>query len=448
LGIKIFTLTIGYSDFPLLDNQEHSSYATALDQLVFELDILIFISTTNNCSNVTDNCNFPDKLLDEDANIAPPAESMNNITVGAVADNFEDGDFIRRSELKTFPTIYTRKFHYDFASDIFNNNIKNNHLFKPDILMPGGDYEQYFHLGMDGFEDRGAAALEVLSSNLQNRTNRSIGTSYAAPLAANLAAKILKQYPAINMQSVKSLIINSARKPDVGDYFSHHSKTNIQRVFGHGIPDQSKLIYSNKDQVTLLLESNVLPGEIKSYHLVIPEYLINAGRKIGLLKVNATLCFKFAPVANNQLLYCPLHVGFTICKNLPLSNNNFTSINGSSNKEICLNSSSDAGWSQDYYYKAKIVSNTQKITLSLSKASIIAENNIFKIAVNAAFHKLLPEQNKVSHQNPIDFSIAINIEQCPKKNETLNDLYTELIAVNTLESMADLQGDLEIGLDI
>lgn len=420
----------------------------ALDQLAFELDILIFISTTNNCSNITDNCNYPDKLLDEDANIAPPAESMNNITVGAIANNFEDGDFLRRSGLKTLPTIYTRKFHYDFDADIFNNNTSNKHLFKPDILMPGGDYEQYFFMGVEGFEDRGTAALEVLSSDLQDRTNRSIGTSYAAPLAANLAAKILKQYPAISMQSVKALIVNSAQKPDVGNYFENHSKSNIRRVFGHGTPDQSKLIFSDENQVTLLLEDSVTPGEIKCFPLKIPEYLINAKRKIGLLKLNATLCFKFNPVSKNQLLYCPLHIGFAICKNLQLSNNGAISINGSSKKEICLNSSSEAGWSQDYYYKAKIVSNTQKVTLSLSKDCIISEKNTLKIAINAAFHKLLPNQDKIRYQKPIDFSIALNIEQRPKKNEDLEDLYDELVAVNTLESIADLQGDLEIGLDI
>lgn len=36
------------------------------------------------------------------------------------------------------------------------------------------------------------------------------GTSYATPLAANIAAKIVSKYPNLNMQSVKALMINSA----------------------------------------------------------------------------------------------------------------------------------------------------------------------------------------------------------------------------------------------
>lgn len=463
LGVKIFTLTIGYTDFPLKDNQEFSSYAMALDQLAFELDILIFISTTNNCSNVKDSSVFPDKLLDEDANIASPAESMNNITVGAISDNYENGAFIRRSGLRNFPTIYNRRYHYDFDAEVFNNTNSNKHLFKPDILMPGGDYEIHSANGMDFFEGRGGAAIEVLSSNLQDRTNRFIGTSYSAPLAANLAAKLMKLYPKVNMQGVKTLLINSCKWPDIGDRFKSFTSWDKQRVIGHGIPEQSKLLFSNEKQVTILLEDSISLEEIKTYQLKIPEYLIGARKENSLLKITATLCFKFSPVSVNQLLYCPLHIAFAIGKNLSL--NDFheevkasddgkiknivvaDGYNGNSSDKIKLNTTS-SGWSQDYYYKAKPVSNTQKISINVSKKSIIENSNILKLAINAAYQKLLPVQDREKYRYPIDFSIAINIEQFPIKNEILGNLYDELIAINRLESMAVLEDELEIGLEV
>jgi hypothetical protein len=461
-GVKIFTLTVGYTDFPLKDNQEFSSYATALDQLAFELDIIIFISTTNNCRNITDSSVYPDKLLDEDANIASPAESMNNITVGAISDNFEEGAFIRRSRLKDFPTIYNRRYHYNFDSELFNNTNSNKQLFKPDILMAGGDYENCFVHGADFFEDRGRAAIEVLSSNPQERTNRWFGTSYSSPLAANLAAKLIKVYPNINMQSVKALIINSSKKPKIGDVFNNFTSWDLQRLLGHGIPDQSKLLFSSEKQVTILLEDSISLGEIKTYQLRIPEYLVSASREKSLLKISATLCFKFDPHAENQLLYCPLHIAFTIGKNLSL--NEFheeerteegkvkkvivaDGYNGNSSKEIKLSTTCD-GWSQDYYYKAKPVSNAQKISINVSKSSIIENGNILKLAINADYQKLLPVQDKEKYQYPIGFSIAINIEQFPIKNEVLENLYDELVAVNRLESMAVLEGELEIGLEV
>lgn len=441
-GVRIFTLTVGYTYFPLKDNQEFSSYAMALDELACELDILIFISTTNTI-NINDNSLYPAKFGDEDANIASPAESMNNLTVGAVSSNFENiHDATRRSGLKNFPAIYSRKFNYDF-DNVEVAKYKSKHLSKPDILMPGGDYELDV---LGGFTSGGELSIECLSSDLSERTYRNIGTSFSAPLAANLAAKLLRLYPNINMQSVKSLILNSAEKPYLGDSFSIFTNSGIRRIVGFGIPNEDKLLFSNENQVTLLLEDSIRIGYIKSFELKIPEYLNDAKRKKGLLKINATLCFKFMPITNNQFLYCPIHLAFILSKNIPLnSENEELKINGANGKDIKVGSN-DA-WSQDYYNKARLVSNAQSIYLSIAKDKIIEEDNSFKIAVNAAFHKLLPEYVKTKYiDSLIDFSIAINIEQCTCKKEVLENLYESLEAINTLESMAELEGELDINL--
>src|SRR5689334_20986148 len=51
-------------------------------------------------------------------------------------------------------------------------------------------------------------------------------------------------------------------------------------------------------------------------------------------------------------------------------------------------------WSQDYYFKPKMLSNTQKISFSISKKVLLEENCVLKIAVNAKLHKLLSELDK------------------------------------------------------
>ncbi len=442
-GVKIFTLTVGYARFPIPDNDEFSSYANALDELTYELDILIFISTTNS-DNINDNSPYPQKFADMDANIAPPADSLNNITVGACAENYEQGNFIRRSTFPEFPAIYTRKSHIDFTdTDIFNNTNKNKHLIKPDILMAGGDYEHLFAHGMEVFEPVGAAALSALSSNLQDRVIKNIGTSYSAPLAANLAAKLLMLYPELDMQTIKALIINAAKKPELGEDFNTFPESFRNRVIGQGIPDEYRLLYSDKNQATLIIEDVIEPGHIKSYSLHIPEYLNEAERERTLLTFTSTLCFKFKPKNNNQLLYNPIHVGYAICKNLPLHLENREShqINGKGSKNIRLNTS--CGWSQDYYNKSKIVSNVQKLTFNVAKTCIINETNTFKVAINCALHKLLTEADREEYSNVLPFSLVINIKQNPKKGEVLNDLYDELEAINTLEAVNEI-GDLEV----
>lgn len=441
-GVKIFTLTIGYGHFPIADNDEFSSYATVLDKLTMELDILIFISTTNNCNNIDDNSEYPQKFSDFDSNIAPPADSLNNITVGSIAENFEEGDIIRRSGFPEFPAIYTRKSHFNFSDQaIFNNSNKNKHLAKPDIVMPGGDYEQFFMLG-GGFEDRGNAAMTVLSSNLNERTLRRIGTSYSAPLAANLAAKLIRLYPNLDMQTIKALIINSAKKPKLGENFNIFNETFQNRIIGQGTPNISELLYSNNNQATLILEDVINPGYISSYNLRLPEYLNNSQKEKTLLTFTSTLCFKFNPKEDNQLLYCPIHIGYAICKNLPLQDEDSeTVINGKGSKDIGINSS--CKWSQDYYGKTKLVSNVQKMTFNVSKTNIADEENVFKVVINSAFHKLLTEADSSAYSYEIPFSLVINIKQNPKKGEVLNDLYDELEAINTLEAVNEI-GDLEV----
>src|SRR5690554_6282671 len=211
-GVRIFTLTIGYTNFPLKDNEEYSSYARMLDEITAELDILIFISTTNNNLNINNRTDYPDKFLHPSANIAPPAESMNNITIGASANNHELDNHRGLAYDKDFPAIYSRKFHYNFDdTDAFNQSTSNKYLKKPDILIGGGDFSEYNIHGINLYVDDGSSCLEVLSSDLWERTIRKLGTSYSTPLAANLAARLLKMYPQLNMQTIKALLIKDRK---------------------------------------------------------------------------------------------------------------------------------------------------------------------------------------------------------------------------------------------
>ncbi|TLX71685.1 S8 family peptidase [Labilibacter sediminis] len=459
-GVKLFTLTIGYTDFPLKDNQQFSSYAAMLDKLAAELDILIFISTSNNFIPNLQQGDYPGKYTEQNANIAPPAESMNNITIGAYAENHEDTDYLGLAPSKEFPAIYSRKLHYDFDNkDIFNNATTNKLLRKPDILMPGGDYHEYLFFDEPGYDDAGHRCLNVLSANLEERIHRRLGTSYSAPLAANQAARLLKMYPDINMLSLKALLVNTANDINCGDTFDSFTNAFNRRIMGYGAINGEDVRYSSENKVNILLEDEIYPDHIKSFPIHLPKYLNEAGRINGLLKVKATLCFKFVPKDDNQLLYCPYHVGFAIGRNLDLNkwhsekkidkNNKIKDVqvpdgfNGNSSGKICLNS--NTGWSQDYYYKGKLTSNVQKVELSIKKEAIINEDNTFKIVVNSAFQKMLSTADKRAYENAIPFSLAISIEQVAKSGEELKSLYDEIQLVNELSALnaIDLEAELE-----
>jgi len=422
-----------------------------LDQLAYDLDILIFISTSNNPTKIEDDNDYPKLFRQKLANLAAPAESMNNMTIGAIADNYENNSpHIPVSPDKSLPAIYSRKFHYNFDDDeIFSKQSSNKLLKKPDILMPGGDYERYENFGI-GYDEGGETALEVLSGNLQERTYKSLGTSYSAPLAANLAAKIMRYYPLLSMQSIKALLINSSRVPKPASFFPGFTKNMLDRINGYGVPDENIALSSSENKATFVIEDTVQPGYIKSYPVYLPEYLNNAQQKNALLRISATLCFSFLPNHHNQLTYCPIHLSFVVGKNLELENyekpetkKNPLGFNGNSSKEVRL--SADGSWAQDYYLKNKVFSNTQKVNFNVSREKIIDEENCFKIAINSAFHKQLTKAEQEPYlDKDIHYSLIIDIEQNPKKGETLGSMYDELQAINDLEVITEIDLDAEL----
>jgi hypothetical protein len=258
------------------------------------------------------------------------------------------------------------------------------------------------------------------------------------------------------MQTVKALIINSAQDNDIGSAFAKLTDILPNAILGNGIPNDVNCLFSSENRVTIILEDAIKPDEIKSYPINIPKYLLDVNRTNALLKVKATLCFKFEPLKHHHLAYCPIHMAFGVFKNLPLNKylmdekgnnikdekNNPISIGINDNKTS--NFVFDKSWSQDYYFKAKMLSNAQKIDFSISKKVLFEEKCILRIAVNAKLHKLLNDLDRSKLVNKtIKYSIVFTIEETPIKNTNTNMLYDELTAVNTLEAINILEAELE-----
>ena len=148
-GIRIFVLTVGYMN-EIIPNSEVSDYAYAFDKLAYELDIIIFISVGNlDIRHLYENdgvgpelLTYPKQFDNSRTCLCIPAESYNNISCGASAENFETFDnAVNMTPSRDYPACYTRKFHLDHQHRFFNNYRKNKHLVKPDLIFPGGDLD-------------------------------------------------------------------------------------------------------------------------------------------------------------------------------------------------------------------------------------------------------------------------------------------------------------------
>lgn len=492
-GIRIFNLSMSVRGKSY--NQDISTYAYILDELAYAYDLLIFISVGNlsvddiECMQiVAADSNTSDKVKrflkypnhyynpfvtleetechdDECMNLCEPSESMNNMSVGAIAESYNPDHAHGLSFGREFPAYYSRKYYIDYNSLIngtrFKNNQKNKNLFKPDIVMPGGDQLNV------------KSRMLVLSPRIDGfglRIEQNSGTSYATPLAANIAAKITRKYPNLNMQSVKALIINSAEPinkhyldatinelksldnnsyPDVGSkektqLSKRYSAERLSKyISGHGVPNISKCIESDDNRCTFVVEDTIAFDSHKVVNLNIPDYLLQYSKRDAVLTLTATLCYKFNPNRADVLSYCPLHIAFNFGNSMnhddPKKNaEEYASRRASSNKDRMAIKSNVGSWSDDFYpASSKLFSNVQKMSLNISRDEIEKIQNQISIIFRCTGRDGLEETN-----NP--FSFVLTIEQKDSAELDENSLYDGLEQINHVEAIAQAALEAEV----
>lgn len=492
-GIRIFNLSMSVRGKSY--NQDISTYAYILDELAYKHDLLIFISVGNlsvndieNMQIVAANSNTRDKVkrflkypnhyynpfvtleetechYDEFMNLCEPSESMNNISVGAIAESFNPNHAHGLSLGREFPAYYSRKYYVDYNSLIngtrFKNNQKNKNLFKPDIVMPGGDQ-------LDVESRMLVLAPRIDGSGL--RIEQNSGTSYATPLAANIAAKIIRKYPNLNMQSVKALIINSAepinkhylegtinelKTLDNNSYPNVDSKEKAQLskkyseerlskyISGHGVPNISKCIDSDNNRCTFVIEDTIAFDSHKVVNLNIPDYLVQYPKRDAVLTLTATLCYKFNPKRTDVLSYCPLHIAFNFGNSMnhddPKKNaEEYATRRASNDKDRMAIKSTVCSWSDDFYpASSKMFSNVQKMSLNISRNEIVKIQNQISIIFRCTGREGLEGTN-----NP--FSFVLTIEQNHSAELNGNSLYDSLEQINHVEAIAQAALEAEV----
>jgi hypothetical protein len=435
--IKLFTLTTCYDRHKTV-NETFSDYTFLLDKFAHETDSLIFICTANNNDAINDNSSYDLSYFhSEKTNICTPADSMNNLTVGAAADNIANRPFCGIADGREFPTLFSRKGNIDLSL-IFSRNKTNKNYFKPDVIESGGDLGYYNATSLDYMDD---AMIDLISARPEIGLFKDVGTSFSTPLIANLAAKIQKQYPELYPQTIKALIINSASLNKIPFDTSVSKLRN--RVAGHGYIDNFKSVFSNENSATLILEDSISDDDLKVYPINFPQYLTQTdlGKQRGIVKVTATLCFSFLPIKNNQLSYNPIHIAFSIFKNHEAED--IIKPKG----EVNSNLKAGLTWSQNGRFKTKPIpySNTQKLELNVNVNDLANEENTFKLAVHCLVTDQIIGELPAGYPKDFSFSLVINIEETTRNQTGL--LYDEIQLINNLEVIGDLDADTTIEID-
>ncbi|MBL8601248.1 MAG: S8 family peptidase [Myxococcales bacterium] len=137
---------------------------------------------------------------------------------------------------------------------------------KPDVVFEGGNAAEDGH----GNVDFGLASLSLLTTGLPTAgavesglLDVSNGTSAATAQVARIAASVMAEYPHLWPETVRALVVHSARWTTAMEAHRTDKKkkvaASLARRYGYGIPSRERATRSAKDALTLVVQGELVP---------------------------------------------------------------------------------------------------------------------------------------------------------------------------------------------
>lgn len=220
--------------------------------------------------NVKPDANYAYPDDNRNTPIEDPAQAWNAVTVGALThrDRVEESDPESRRLVRI-----ARKGDLSPLSRT-SCEWEDHWPLKPEIVMEGGNVARHPDHGPDY-----RASLELISTSAMGALGRNLcpfsATSAATAQAARLAAELTARYPTIRPETVRGLLVHSARWNDVMlDGLKPHRPYTTRgnsrvkfiqmlRSFGYGEPDSSRCNFSAGHAVTMIREDQLQPYALK-----------------------------------------------------------------------------------------------------------------------------------------------------------------------------------------
>lgn len=239
------------------NNGEPSSWSASLDSLSSDKDGRLFIVSAGNVDlKSLENYGYPSASLK--TSVEDPGQSWNAITVGA----YSNDELLPEKEIyKGYFRLTKPKELSPYSSTSFS--WKNSWPIKPEIVCDGGDVasdgNKYF-MGADEL-----SKLTLNNNILFNLFNFSCATSAATAQCSYIAAELLSMYPDMRPETLRGLIIHSARwsKPMLNQFCIDTNKkrnfNKLLRTCGYGIPNLDIARDTLNNRVNMILEEEIQP---------------------------------------------------------------------------------------------------------------------------------------------------------------------------------------------
>lgn len=257
---RVFNLAVTATD--TRDRGRPSSWSAAVDALASDWASdggrpRLFVVSAGNCRDANAWLTHPHHLMTE--SIHDPAQSWNALTVGASTEKI----LITEDDADHYQPIATSGSLSPFTSTSATW-LRRGLPWKPDVVIEGGNAAK------DGAFACEMASLSLLTTHhlpQQRLFTTTNATSAATASVARMAAQISRQYPALWPETLRALIVHSARwTPTMQQEFFTGStptnqRANLLRHCGWGVPNLGRAMWSANDSLTLVVQDVVQPFE-------------------------------------------------------------------------------------------------------------------------------------------------------------------------------------------
>ncbi len=278
--------------------QRMSAWAAKIDQLSHEQDVLFIQSVGNVAGGLGTDRNpglrlhlsagrsHPDQLFEESSRVANPGQALHALTVGSIAHEAFDEEGWRSCANAAGEVSGNSRIGYAPPWG----------AVKPEVVEYGGDFcHSKSAPYLTKFDER--TSIELLNSTVHGEAAFSrdgVGTSFAAPKVAHIAAHLQSAFPEASPQLYRALVVQSARWPDTVPANANLDK--VLRTIGYGLPGLERATTNSSTRVTLITEEErEIAG--KQFHLFvvrIPEELRQPSLEASI-RVDVTLAYTAEP---------------------------------------------------------------------------------------------------------------------------------------------------------
>lgn len=271
-GVRVFNLSVGYAE--PFDDLHIGPLTEAIDDLVRELNIVVVVPTGNTGTTIdgrTDSGHHvlhdkPEYFFSPEHRLAEPGPAALALTVGSMALSGAAAEMPNRLG---WQAVSAEDELSCFSRTGPGLGTAVRRMNKPDLAHYGGNLV----LNDSGNVVRNDPATGMVTPSFRSGDGRLfasvIGTSFAAPAVARVAADIAHAYPDSSANLIRTLLISGASPTAPASAIGELHRS--RGMYGHGLPSSRRSIESGAKRTTMTYDGSMPIDTVQIHPLPLPE---------------------------------------------------------------------------------------------------------------------------------------------------------------------------------